>query len=395
MSSPDPAAEQPRKRATAGPERSVIVRLALKYGVDETKLFDTLKATAFRQPKARGNQPQVEVSNEQMMALMVVSDQYDLNPFTREIYAFPDKNKGIVPIVSVDGWTRIINEHPDFDGVEFRYSDKLVVHPTGEHPPAFEWIEVVIYHKRRSKPWVVREYFDECYRPPFQGSGDSGPYTVNGPWQTHPKRFTRHKAWIQGGRLAFGFAGIHDEDEADRIAKAMEFNNEKPAGEQSRTDAAKDKLRAAAAALEAPKANEHDELLKPTINAEAEREAVSVRQHQQGAEADGQRRKAERDQAAQADAQHREATAKELERHLDTRLGQREQAKPAAPAVDLFDEPTAPLTDSDFIQGFRGADTKARMDQLWDVALEHYTKINREVPFEVEDAYTTAKDRLR
>ncbi|WP_414836262.1 recombinase RecT, partial [Escherichia coli] len=40
-----------------------------------------------------------------------------------------------------------------------------------------------------------------------------------GPWQSHPKRMLRHKAMIQCARLAFGFAGIYDKDEAERIVE--------------------------------------------------------------------------------------------------------------------------------------------------------------------------------
>ena len=43
---------------------------------------------------------------------------------------------------------------------------------------------------------------------------------VEGPWQSHPSRFLRHKATIQCARLAFGFVGIHDQDEAERIAES-------------------------------------------------------------------------------------------------------------------------------------------------------------------------------
>ena len=42
-----------------------------------------------------------------------------------------------------------------------------------------------------------------------------------GPWKTHPKRMLRHKAMIQCARLAFGFTGIYDQDEADRIAESQ------------------------------------------------------------------------------------------------------------------------------------------------------------------------------
>lgn len=76
---------------------------------DGSGLVETLKATAFKG----------QVSDAQMTALMVVANQYGLNPWTKEIYAFPDKNNGIVPVVGVDGWSRIMNEHPQFDGMEF------------------------------------------------------------------------------------------------------------------------------------------------------------------------------------------------------------------------------------------------------------------------------------
>lgn len=88
----------------------LIQRFAERFSVDPNKLFDTLKATAFKQRD--GSAP----TNEQMMALLVVADQYGLNPFTKEIFAFPDKQAGIIPVVGVDGWSRIINQHDQFDG---------------------------------------------------------------------------------------------------------------------------------------------------------------------------------------------------------------------------------------------------------------------------------------
>lgn len=173
---------------------------------DGSSLTATLKATAFRQS---GNEV---VTDAQMEALLIVAEQYRLNPFTKELFAFSDKG-AIVPVVSVDGWARIINEHPDFDGLEFRYSETMVTMPRGK--PCPEWCEVTLYRKDRSRPTVVREYLDEVYQPP---RGKDGGF--DGPWQTHTKRFLRHKTLIQGARIAFGFAGIFDEDEARRIIDA-------------------------------------------------------------------------------------------------------------------------------------------------------------------------------
>ncbi|MER2891198.1 recombinase RecT, partial [Escherichia coli] len=95
-----------------------------------------MKATAFKQRD--GSVP----THEQMLALLVVAEQYNLNPFTREIYAFPDKQNGIIPVVGVDGWSRIINTHPQYDGVEFVYADKMVRMP-GALVDSPEWIECV------------------------------------------------------------------------------------------------------------------------------------------------------------------------------------------------------------------------------------------------------------
>lgn len=185
--------------ATLPSAPSLVTKIAGRYGVDANKLLGTLKATAFRQKEG------VQISNEQMMALLVVADQYQLNPFTKEIYAFEDRG-AIVPIVSVDGWSRIINSHQNLDGIEFRYSENVVTPPGGK--PCPEWCEAVIHHKDRSRPTVVREYLDEVYRAPTRFSG---------PWQTHTKRFLRHKALIQAARVAFGFSGIYDQDEGERI----------------------------------------------------------------------------------------------------------------------------------------------------------------------------------
>lgn len=189
--------------------KKLVVRIAEKYGVEKDKLLETLKATAFRQKE------NVNITNEQMMALLIVAEQYGLNPFTKELYAFPDKG-GIVPVVSIDGWSRIINSHKEFDGLEFKYSDNLVM-MDGARVACHEWIDVSIYRKDRAKPSTVREYLDEVYRAPISGTGKNGPYTIDGPWQTHPKRFLRHKGVIQCARLALGFSGIHDQDEAERI----------------------------------------------------------------------------------------------------------------------------------------------------------------------------------
>lgn len=166
---------------------NLVNRMASRFGVDQTKLLSTLKNTAFKIKNG-------EATNEQMMALMVVADQHGLNPFTREIYAFEDSNRGVVPVVGVDGWSRIINSHPQFDGMDF------------EQDKNNEWCTCIIYRKDRAHPIKVTEYLSECKR-------------GTGPWNSHPRRMLRHKAMIQCARLAFSFSGIFDPDEAEAIVE--------------------------------------------------------------------------------------------------------------------------------------------------------------------------------
>lgn len=104
-------------------------------------------------------------------------------------------------MVGVDGWARIINTHPQFDGLDFEQDADSCT--------------CIIHRKDRGHPTRVTEYMVECKRDV-------------GPWKSHPYRMLRHKALIQCARLAFGFVGIFDQDEAERIAEG-EFAQQKAA----------------------------------------------------------------------------------------------------------------------------------------------------------------------
>ena len=172
--------------------------------VDVDTVAEVLIQTCFKQ----------NVTPAQMTALLIVAKQYQLNPFTREIYAFPAQNGGIIPIVGVDGWSSIINNHAEFAGMEFKYSEEMVPLPDqkpGSQPMAAHiWCECYLYRKDRERPIVVREYMGETYKPPSIKNGQAKP----GAWQSHPNRMLRHKSLIQCARYAFGFTGIYDPDEA-------------------------------------------------------------------------------------------------------------------------------------------------------------------------------------
>ena len=165
--------------------------VAKRLSVEPTQLQDIVMKTVM--PNG-GN----GVTPEQFVSFMAVANEYRLNPLVKEIYAFPAKGGGIQPIVSIDGWLRIITGNPDFDGMEhkdIREDGKLVA------------IECRIYRKNTSRPVTVTEYMEEC-----KGTSD--------PWKRWPIRMLRHKATIQAGRYAFGISGIIDPDEAERFRDA-------------------------------------------------------------------------------------------------------------------------------------------------------------------------------
>jgi phage recombination protein Bet len=167
---------------------SALATMASKFNVDPSKLLGTLKNTVFK-----------GASDDELMSLVIVANEYGLNPLTKEIYAFPAKGGGIVPVVSIDGWLRMMNDHPQFDGIEFEFceTDGKLISCTA-----------MIYRKDRKHPTSVTEYLSECRR-------------GTDPWKME-HRMLRHKATIQCARVAFGFSGITDEDEAERIGSARD-----------------------------------------------------------------------------------------------------------------------------------------------------------------------------
>ncbi|MCP4929829.1 MAG: recombinase, partial [Gammaproteobacteria bacterium] len=96
-----------------------------------------------------------QVTNDQFVSFLAVANEYKLNPLVKEIYAFPAKGGGIQPIVSIDGWLKIINSNPDFNGMTFQ-----------DHREGGRLVSVTcrIYKKGIEHPIEVTEYMDECAR---------------------------------------------------------------------------------------------------------------------------------------------------------------------------------------------------------------------------------------
>ena len=97
-----PPPEQTQAMTTV--EKSPLFQnFADQYQMTASAMVTTLINTVF----PHGDRDQ-KPTWSQLAMFMSVANQYRLNPFTRQIYAFPDKNGGVVPIVPIDGWVSLI-----------------------------------------------------------------------------------------------------------------------------------------------------------------------------------------------------------------------------------------------------------------------------------------------
>lgn len=172
-------------------QSSLLAMMAAKYHMDPQTFANTVRKTAMP-----GN-----ATNEEFAAFMMVAKEYNLNPILKEIHAFPKKGGGIQPVVSIDGWVSLINQHPQLDGYTFDWTNDAKGDPIS--------CKCTMYRKDRTHPIVVEEFLAECIRP-------------TDPWKMK-HRMLRHKALIQAARYAFGFSGVMDEDEASRIASMKDI----------------------------------------------------------------------------------------------------------------------------------------------------------------------------
>lgn len=182
---------------------SPIIRMAERYGTTPEMMTKAIESVCFR-PDKEGNTP----PNELKLAFYLVCEAHGFNPLAREIFALYDAGKGqLMPYVSIDGWLRKANEHPDYDGMEVtidghadsKYRDGSVFrHPTGA--------TCKIWRKGQSRPVVWQESWDENFRPNNWEKG---------PWYDRPERMMKWKATIQCIRVAFHLSGVMDEQEAN------------------------------------------------------------------------------------------------------------------------------------------------------------------------------------
>jgi phage recombination protein Bet len=171
------------------PKTSALAVMASRLNVELSKLLQTLKSTVFK-----------NATDDELLALVVVANHYQLDPLLKEIYAFPAKGGGIVPIVSMDGWNKMLIRQESFDGIDFDFTE------TEDGKPVT--CTATIYIKGRSRPVKITEYFAECHR-------------NTDPWNNMPHRMLRNRTLCQASRMAFGFSGVNIEDEIIDVAATV------------------------------------------------------------------------------------------------------------------------------------------------------------------------------
>jgi hypothetical protein len=125
---------------------------------------------------------QMEVPAKTILTLLRSMQSLHLDPLCEEIGFTQYEDGQWQVLITIEGCSKLLNQHPQFNGLVFNQADTLI-----DGVP--EWIECSIYRKDREVPTIVREYLTEV-------RGD------NSIWQKMPRRMLRHRALQQCVRLA-------------------------------------------------------------------------------------------------------------------------------------------------------------------------------------------------
>jgi hypothetical protein len=125
---------------------------------------------------------QLEVPAKAILVLLRSMQSLHLDPLCEEIGFTQFEDGQWQVLITIEGCSKLLNQHPQFNGLVFNQADTLI-----DGIP--EWIECSIYRKDREVPTTVREYLTEV-------RGE------NAIWQKMPRRMLRHRALQQCVRLA-------------------------------------------------------------------------------------------------------------------------------------------------------------------------------------------------
>ena len=157
------------------------------YAVERSMEKEALISTLFKTIA-----PQ-EATMEDLVAFVQIARRFDLDPWAGEVFMVKTKGR-VKTIIGVDGYTRIVNREPQYDGVEFDYQQ--------DDQGNFIAVTARMYRKDRTRPTTVTEFYDECF------------VATSEAWKKSPSRMLRHRAFVQAARLTFGISAALDEGTA-------------------------------------------------------------------------------------------------------------------------------------------------------------------------------------
>ncbi len=97
---------------------------------------------------------QIDVPAKTILTLLRSMQSLHLDPLCEEI-SFTQYNDGQWQVfITIEGCSKLLNQHPQFNGLVFNQADTLI-----DGVP--EWIECTIHRKDRTLPTTVREYLTE------------------------------------------------------------------------------------------------------------------------------------------------------------------------------------------------------------------------------------------
>jgi len=124
----------------------------------------------------------MEVPAKTILRVLRTMQSLHLDPFNEELGFTQYEDGSWQVFITIEGCSKILNQHPQFNGLVFHQADTLI-----DGIP--EWVECSIYRRDRIMPITVREYFVEV-----RSEKDI--------WKKMPRRMLRHRALQQCVRLA-------------------------------------------------------------------------------------------------------------------------------------------------------------------------------------------------
>ncbi len=124
----------------ATPRQTLIGRAADFLGTKPAQIFNLLRG---KWKQTKGEKP---LSDEELTSGLALIARYELDPFAKEIYVARDKKGGLMTIIGVDGWIKILDRTPGYDGFtqEFTFTDSTET--------VMKSVTTTIYSKLRSHP---------------------------------------------------------------------------------------------------------------------------------------------------------------------------------------------------------------------------------------------------